>query len=398
MTTPTSGSRIAPGATRVATKFLALEESEFLFIQKADAATALSASTARSMSELSGIVTEQSVVLLNVDEQIEASVDLYKAASLDLKNFESICAVALAPTLSRELGHWQRQSRRSDGFWDVDFKFKLTGNDAAHVAFENFILKPWFGEKKSAASYTELRKLCTSWEKRDRSLARVHAQVYETMKNYLLVEGASDAAWQDLVMETMEKLQSSDAEVLEASRRAEVDVTAEATQLVRAAESLDAMSAKFATAVEQVARRVKISDLGKSKPPSDPIQNAIEIKQQLTSEVEFVEAPKWAKWRGIKSKNPSSALGKYKKQDRVFAVSSGRKHLYPVFQFSKDAEPLPVMAEILARVPKKSQDWALLSWFSARNRLLGGQKPCDVVADDPKAVLKAADRFYSRDG
>jgi hypothetical protein len=128
----------------------------------------------------------------------------------------------------------------------------------------------------------------------------------------------------------------------------------------------------------------------------DPVQRAIETRDHLEKTVEFVDSTKWAKWRRVKS-NPAAVLGKYKRQHRAFAVRSSKRDLYPVFQFAANAEPLAIMRQILEAVPQESQGWPLLSWFEARNRLLAGRKPSELLAIDPERVLSAAQRFYSRD-
>jgi hypothetical protein len=128
----------------------------------------------------------------------------------------------------------------------------------------------------------------------------------------------------------------------------------------------------------------------------DPIDRAIRIRDRLLSNVKFLDADKWAKWRGVKS-NPSAALGKYKRQLRVFAVRDSKQDLYPAFQFADTAEPRAEMSQILRVVPESARGWPLLSWFEARNELLDGRKPSDVFSKNPGAVVRAVERFYSRD-
>jgi hypothetical protein len=130
----------------------------------------------------------------------------------------------------------------------------------------------------------------------------------------------------------------------------------------------------------------------------DPIQNAISIRKRLAESVQMVDAPTWAEWRGTTGSNPAAALSKHKAKLRVFAVRSGRRDMYPAFQFRpENGEPLEIMEKILHAVPEGAHGWPLLSWFNARNELLEGKKPLDLIATKPGAVLDAAERFYSRD-
>lgn len=166
------------------------------------------------------------------------------------------------------------------------------------------------------------------------------------------------------------------------------------------AQSIDALINDLEATTEQALSNASRTIPQSASPPeavSDPIQNAIEIREHLLQTVHLLDAVKWAKWRGVKTKNPSAALGKYKNQKRVFAVRAGNRDLYPAFQFSENAEPLPVIAQVLKIVPKDSQGWPLLSWFEARSAVLQDRKPSDVLASAPQKVLAAARRFYSRE-
>lgn len=57
---------------------------------------------------------------------------------------------------------------------------------------------------------------------------------------------------------------------------------------------------------------------------------------------------------------------------------------------------LPVIHDILSLIPRAAHGWPLLSWFEAKNALLAGRKPSEVVATEPEAAFKAAQRLYQR--
>ncbi len=143
-------------------------------------------------------------------------------------------------------------------------------------------------------------------------------------------------------------------------------------------------------------RRTRKSSSERSVHSGDRVDHAIAIRERLRRSVRFVDAQEWAKWRGISESNPSAALGKHKQKNRVFAVQEGNKDLYPAFQFSASAEPLPAMADVLSKVPGDAQGWPLLGWFEAVNSLLGNRSPADVIAQEPSAVSQAAAAFYTR--
>ncbi len=153
-------------------------------------------------------------------------------------------------------------------------------------------------------------------------------------------------------------------------------------------------NARHRTAQEKEMRRASEARTPEA-PRLDPVGQAIAIRSRLRKSVRFVDAGEWARWRGIGDTNPSAALGKHKQKGRVFAVQEGNKDLYPAFQFSENAEPLPVMSELLVSVPREAHGWPLLSWFEARNVLLKNQKPSEVIGREPAAVVAAATEFYS---
>lgn len=130
-------------------------------------------------------------------------------------------------------------------------------------------------------------------------------------------------------------------------------------------------------------------------PSPVPVGEASGIRLQLRKTVLFVDPHRpWAAWR--RDSDLSAALDNFKRNGRIFAVQEDNNHdLFPLFQFSEDAEPLPAMVELLASVPKEAQGWPLLSWFEACNVLLRNQKPSEVIAREPAAVVAAAAAFYS---
>lgn len=91
------------------------------------------------------------------------------------------------------------------------------------------------------------------------------------------------------------------------------------------------------------------------------------------------------------------SLDQHKTQGRIFSVFYEGADLYPAFQFNLDCAPIPIMAEILKVVPQDSHGWPLLSWLDARNCLLDGRKPRELLTLSPARqaqVVKEAERFY----
>jgi hypothetical protein len=74
---------------------------------------------------------------------------------------------------------------------------------------------------------------------------------------------------------------------------------------------------------------------------------------------------------------------------RVFAVDAPGGPLFPAFQFA-GAEPLPVIAKVLAAFADHLHGWEILMWFTGSSGYLDGARPVDGLTDFPDEVVSAA--------
>ena len=89
--------------------------------------------------------------------------------------------------------------------------------------------------------------------------------------------------------------------------------------------------------------------------------------------------------------NPSEPASRWRREKRVFAVRKGRAQLYPRFQFA-DGQPLPVIKQVLKRLPAGMTPWQIAFWFRSGNGWLDGRSPEEALGDEDH-VLNAADRL-----
>ncbi len=94
---------------------------------------------------------------------------------------------------------------------------------------------------------------------------------------------------------------------------------------------------------------------------------------------------------GSQLSNPSEPASRWKREKRVFAVPVGRAQLFPRFQFA-DGNPLPVIKDVLKRLPDGMTPWQIAFWFQSGNGWLDGRSPEEALGDED-AVLNAADRL-----
>lgn len=88
----------------------------------------------------------------------------------------------------------------------------------------------------------------------------------------------------------------------------------------------------------------------------------------------------------------------------VYWEMDGGSWRYPEWQFGKDGQPLPFLAEIIGVLRQSglflgaqgmSTGWGELEWFMTRHVLLGAFTPIEVLQTDPGSVLMAAEQeFY----
>lgn len=87
-----------------------------------------------------------------------------------------------------------------------------------------------------------------------------------------------------------------------------------------------------------------------------------------------------------------SQLEEWEQEGRVFSVDERGHHLFPVFQFDREGQPLPVIARVLETLGQQSKGWELALWFVAGNGWLDDRRPVDLLESEPEEVAQAAQR------
>jgi hypothetical protein len=446
-------SSLSESLDRAGARCVMLEGSEFLFLERTnDADLTLSKETVRELSSLNSVASEDSVVLLGGNHRVEALVGLSRVADMSIKDFSMIRTIGLVPQLAHRLGAWKRQKRIRDDFWSVIFETQHSSDGILRDKLESLIVKPWVARRKVHSSFAVpskskklfpdtdfdvlyfqghghreamwecklvtadhidpsdydgettfgasgqvvIHRLPIDWHKQLDTLAKLRV-------DKLIIFDCCDIETDDEEGRNGNKPHETTSGISNRPEReglaaaSKVDSSAVVERVESATEALDAVLLTLTSPSDDVVDRDEGPETNASARSYDPVRKAIEIREKLHQSVNFVDSATWAKARGNRS-NPSAALGKYKRKGRIFSVRSGKRDLYPTFQFADNtAEPLPVIEEILQAVPKEAQGWPLLSWFEAKNVLLSDRKPSQVLASEPDAVLRAAVRFYSRD-
>jgi hypothetical protein len=372
-------------------RLLALEDSDFVFIERTQSNRNLSADLARKLSDLGAMAAQSSVILVNDEERVEALVDLAQNAELLPSDFSIICVIGIAPRLTAGIGALKRRTQIANGLWIVSFAH-LNENNATRDVLERYVLGPWIERRSekvlshlSVPSDIHAPGLSAAWECKLISRRSYSHRLHSAAHGTHFKKGGRVRIVENVLRNALVHSTATPDQI-----KGVADVKTAANALDSLYESLDGPDSAKLIAPEKYTPDATLAT-------PDAMQRSIALREKLQTQVKFVTSAQWAKWRGIQS-NPAAALGKYKKQNRVFAVRLSKQDRYPAFQFAgDDAQPLPIIHDILGLIPQAAHGWPLLSWFEAKNTLLADRKPSEVVATEPEAALKAAQRFYSRD-
>lgn len=92
--------------------------------------------------------------------------------------------------------------------------------------------------------------------------------------------------------------------------------------------------------------------------------------------------------------NRHALAARWRKEGRVFGVPYRGQTLYPAFQFDDDGVLRPVIAEVLAALPRaQMSEWEIALWWTAGNGALAGRRPVDLLDERPQELAAAARRL-----
>jgi hypothetical protein len=95
--------------------------------------------------------------------------------------------------------------------------------------------------------------------------------------------------------------------------------------------------------------------------------------------------------RRSRAKNRHALANRWRAEGRVFAVEVKGQRLYPGFQFDPDLNPLALIGQVIAVLPREEMsDWEVALWWTADNGWLGARRPVDLIAEEGQAILEAA--------
>jgi DNA-directed RNA polymerase specialized sigma24 family protein len=89
---------------------------------------------------------------------------------------------------------------------------------------------------------------------------------------------------------------------------------------------------------------------------------------------------------------PKGDHERLRQERRIFALTYRGATYVPNFQFDNEGRPRSAVAQVIKLLGKDTSDWGLALWFTAANGWLNGKRPVDLLKDDPREVVQAAER------
>lgn len=145
-------------------------------------------------------------------------------------------------------------------------------------------------------------------------------------------------------------------------------------------------------------RKRPLSDLIEAMMPSTDVPTPVEVLQArrnaearwgLLSEFGALTSAQVAEAAGSKAANTAALASRWLRSRDVLAVTYNGTRYFPGFQFDEAGKPLPIVREVLEHLEDLGE-WQRAIWFVTRSRLLGDERPVDLMREHPEQLVAAA--------
>jgi hypothetical protein len=126
--------------------------------------------------------------------------------------------------------------------------------------------------------------------------------------------------------------------------------------------------------------------------PQEIERESFAWRENFVSHYKGLSAAQVADETGNTARNRSAIASRWTSERKIFGVRFQNQTLYPTFQF-KDGEPIPVIAEILKKMPAAFTGWDLAFFLTSPNAYLGGKLPLELLKSNPERVVSLAHAF-----
>ncbi|EZQ20251.1 XRE family transcriptional regulator [Halopseudomonas bauzanensis] len=118
----------------------------------------------------------------------------------------------------------------------------------------------------------------------------------------------------------------------------------------------------------------------------------VQARKAVLESGDWLTAAEVAQLAGLSTRNPSAQPNKWKKQGQIFAIHHNGVDYFPGYGLNREADfrPLKALARIIEVFAGHKDSWGMAYWFRSDNSYLGGQRPQDLLANEPEQVIEAA--------
>jgi hypothetical protein len=113
------------------------------------------------------------------------------------------------------------------------------------------------------------------------------------------------------------------------------------------------------------------------------------LRTEILGSVSMVNQEEACILLGLSDTDPSATLTRHKGDRQILRFENEGRIAYPLFQFDEAGRRVyPALIELMEM---RSDDWgsemSLLHWLTRPNCSLGGERPCDRLANDANAIV-----------
>jgi hypothetical protein len=122
-----------------------------------------------------------------------------------------------------------------------------------------------------------------------------------------------------------------------------------------------------------------------------------EARSTLLEEFGALRSQEVADLAESRATNRAALANRWRAENRVVAVPLRDELLYPGFQFTVEGRPYAAIQPALGwlRSDPHTTEWQAALWFATPTSWLGGERPVDLLGENPDAVVEAARREVS---
>lgn len=121
------------------------------------------------------------------------------------------------------------------------------------------------------------------------------------------------------------------------------------------------------------------------------IKRQAEARSWFESSYRCLSSSEVAALSGSTARNSAAKANRLKGEGKIFAIPGPKGDRFPLFQFSDEGAPYPIVAEVLAALAGKSP-WSIALWFVSPNGWLDGERPVDLLEKESNRIASAAQR------